>query len=396
MAEQNKQPFLFLSRADLTLVYHGKPLNLRKPLGRVMNRYYVPLLEITKYIGGRIRIEQQKIYLYQSNHAPVIVNNEINNYILNEVYSDVYISLFDFCCLFHLKTKWDYTSKRIMFYPDGDHTQHPAPNSRIAFIRLEDVTAGGWYLDSANLEKFQIVGDYMYGLSIPFHIAWISRYIDPPNNIDNDVSRDYNMPNAHFVFTFDYLLKKGGLIGLHGYTHQDGNEVSGDGTEFTETLNTDEASIRQRVEAAIDIANRLGYPYKFFESPHYTSTAYQQSIFEQYFDIIYEGYVGIWGDQIVKSPRNNRTLYIPTPLGFVEGENGIEKMEERIRNLSDDALASLFYHPYAEFEFIELKEDLTYTYSENSPLHRIVRAIRQKGCKFSKITDIDSSMIANT
>jgi predicted deacetylase len=102
----------------------------------------------------------------------------------------------------------------------------------------------------------------------------------------------------------EYLLNRNGIIGLHGYTHQYGDEVSAVGTEFSDERNNDEKSIRKRVEAAINTAKKLELPVKFFETPHYAATAFQQSIFEQYFDIIYEPFVGIWGDRIVKSPRN--------------------------------------------------------------------------------------------
>lgn len=82
-------------------------------------------------------------------------------------------------------------------------------------------------------------------------------------------------------------------------------------------------------------------PTKFFESPHYAATEFQQSIFEQYFDIIYEFYVGICGKKLVKSPMNHRTLYVPTPLDHVDVKEDTEKMLDRINNLDEDTLAIL-------------------------------------------------------
>ncbi|MFT8343133.1 DUF2334 domain-containing protein [Clostridium beijerinckii] len=259
-------------------------------------------------------------------------------------------------------------------------------------MRFEDITAGGEYLDSDNLEKLRVVADYMFLAGIPFHIAWIPRFFDPQNGIDNDISKDYSMPNANFLFTMEYLLNRNGIISLHGYTHQYCDEVGAIGTEFNEGRNNDEKSIR-RVEAAINTAKRLDLPVKFFETPHYAATAFQQSIFEEYFNIIYEPFVGIWGERIVKSPRNYRTLYIPTPLGYVEGKYGINKMIDRINNLDETTLASLFYHPYIDFEYITLKSGVNRypisNYLENSPLHQIVKALYYKGCNFTKITDLN-------
>ena len=120
------------------------------------------------------------------------------------------------------------------------------PPGRVALIRFEDVTAGDEYLDSDNLEKFRVVADYMFSAGVPFHIAWIPRFIDPPNGIDNDISKDYSMPNANFLFTIEYLLNRNGVIGLHGYTHQYGNEVSADGTEFNEERNNDEGKYKKK------------------------------------------------------------------------------------------------------------------------------------------------------
>ena len=215
--------------------------------------------------------------------------------------------------------------------------------------------------------------------------------MDPPNGIDNDISKDYSMSNANFLFTIEHLINRNGVIGLHGYTHQYGKEVSGDGTELYKERNNDERNVRKRVEAAINTAKKLEFPVKFFESPHYAATSFQQSIFEQYFNIIYEGYVGIWGEKIIKSPRNHRTLYIPTPLGYVEGKDGTKKILKRINNLGEDTLASLFYHPYIDFDHIILQNNTNNgysmsNYSKNSPLHQIVQALYSKECSFKKIT----------
>lgn len=86
----------------------------------------------------------------------------------------------------------------------------------------------------------------MFSAGIPFHIPWIPRFVDHKNGIDNDISKDYSMPNANFLFTMEYLLNRNGIIGLHGYTHQYGDEVSAVGTEFNDERNNDEKSIRKR------------------------------------------------------------------------------------------------------------------------------------------------------
>ncbi len=69
------------------------------------------------------------------------------------------------------------------------------------------------------------------------------------------------------------------------------------------------------------------------------------------------------------------------------------KMIDRINNLDETTLASLFYHPYIDFEYITLKSGVNRypisNYLENSPLHQIVKALYYKGCNFTKITDLN-------
>lgn len=387
---------VLLIETNLKISFEGKLLKFISPIYRDINRYFIPLLEFVNYIGGQSNIAGSKIDILFKDKSPIFINYEANDYKFIIVDSVLYLSLFDICRMLGAKSRWDYDSSSILLYWDRSkhesYTRHPG---RTALIRFEDVTAGNEYLDSDNLEKFRIIADYMFSAGVAFHIAWIPRFVDPPNGIDNDISKDYSMPNANFLFTIEYLLNRNSIIGLHGYTHQYGKEVSADGTEFNEKRNNSEKSVRKRVEAAINTAKRLELPIKFFESPHYAATEFQQSIFEQYFDIIYEGYVGIWGEKIVKSPRNHRTLYIPTPLGYVEGKDGTKKMLDRINNLGIDTLASLFYHPDMEFKYITLQNNTSgypmSNYSEDSPLHKIVKALYDKKCSFEKITDLGSN-----
>ncbi|MZK53941.1 DUF2334 domain-containing protein [Clostridium beijerinckii] len=359
-----------------------------------INRYFIPLLEFINQTGGEINIKESKIDIKLKEKSSISIDYCIDDYKFTTIDNVLYISLFDICRILSIRSKWDYRRSTISLYWDkSNYKSCRAVCRRAALIRFEDITAGGEYLDSDNLEKLIVVADYMFLAGIQFHIAWIPRFVDPQNGIDNDISKDYSMPNANFLFTMEYLLNRNGIIGLHGYTHQYCDEVSAVGTEFNEGRNNDEKSIRRRVEAAISIANKLELPVKFFETPHYAATAFQQSIFEEYFDIIYEPFVGIWGDRIVKSPRNHRTLYIPTPLDYVEEKDGIDEMINRINNLGEDALASLFYHPYIDFEYITLKSGVNRypmsSYSESSPLHQIVKALYFNGYNFTKITDLN-------
>ncbi len=64
-------------------------------------------------------------------------------------------------------------------------------------------------------------------------------------------------------------------------------------------------------------------------------------------------------------------------------------MINKIKNLNNDTLASLFFHPSIEFEFIVLTKDPnsypSYEYKENSPLHRITNAFIESGYTIKNI-----------
>ncbi|NSA89467.1 DUF2334 domain-containing protein [Clostridium beijerinckii] len=165
----------------------------------------------------------------------------IDDYKFTIIDNVLYISLFDMCRILRIRSKWDYRRSTISLYWDKSNYKNcGSVCGRAALIRFEDITAGGEYLDSDNLEKLRVVADYMFSAGMQFHIAWIPRFVDPQDGIDNDISKDYSMPNANFLFTMEYLLNRNGIIGLHGYTHQYGDEVSAVGTEFNDERNNDE------------------------------------------------------------------------------------------------------------------------------------------------------------
>ena len=78
---------------------------------------------------------------------------------------------------------------------------------------------------------------------------------------------------------------------------------------------------------------------------------------------------------------------MPTPLGYVHDRDG-SQMVRRLK-LNQNAkmqLSSFYFHPFLEFEFIHLKPD-GYSYNENSPMHRIVKALKQYGYETVTVKD---------
>ena len=388
-------------KETITLSLEGKPIQFKLPIYNDKNRLYIPLSDLLNNINGKVTFIN-KIIIISVNNKNIFINNTDKKYwfdknpniklnlekniIINN--QNIFISLFDLTTMLDLKTRWNIDKKEIHLYWNKERIIPLIKNqssSKYALIRLEDITAGQRYQTADELEKLRIVGDYLYASGIPFHIAWVPRYIDKAKGIDNDPSKIYNIYNADFIFTMDYLVNKSGIIGIHGYTHQFKDSVSIDGVEFSEKYNTDEKSIHQRLQLAIKCATDLHFKYTFFETPHYAATNLQHKIMEQYFKYIYD-------PNINSNERHGSTIYVPTPLNYVDGKEDLNNMLKKIGNLKQNELGSFFYHPNIEFQFIKLDgnndEYPTYKYDENSILHQIIKDFAKKGYKFISILDL--------
>ncbi len=391
---------------DIKISFEGNSVNLTSAIYNDRNRLYIPIDNIMSAINGSVTFKDNLININFKNKT-VIINEKEKKYWFTEepsvtyevkknlynIDGNVYISLVDLSNMLDLKTRWNIDKKEISLFWNREKIVPVSKNQtnlKPALIRLEDIAAGQRYETSEQLEKLRAVGDYLYSQGIPFHIAWVPRYINKTKSIDNDPSKTYNMYNADFVFTMDYLIHEKGIIGLHGYTHQNKDELSIDGIEFSRKNNVDEKSVRERLEAAIKAANDLDLHYEFFESPHYAATDFQHKIMEDYFKYIYDP-SNINPNNIVEG-ANNKTKYVPTPLDYVDGKEDLNNMIRKIDKLKRNSLGSFFYHPSIEFEFIKLNsndgEYPSYDYDSKSVLHQIIDTFDKDGFKFTTIDNL--------
>jgi len=382
--------------SNVTIYFQNERVKVRKPILVYTNRHYIPLMHFIDKIGGRIFHEMGNLFIsYKKEVHSFNANNLIRQVIFHD--DDFYITLFDLCYILNLKTKWDYKKNSISLFENKEvmSKQDSGKGDKIALVRLEDITAGQPYDNASNLEKLRIIGDMLKFRGVPFHISWIPRYVNPKEEIDNDLTENNNINNADFIFTLDYLLKKGGVLGLHGYTHQSKDQVSGDGYEFGEGNIENIEEAKARVEKSIETANVLGLSYKYFESPNYSITEDEQCAIEGYFDYIYEPFVGDWEDKPMRSPVNNKTMYIPAPLGYISDENAAEEIIKKIDALEDGFPASFFYHPSKEMEYIGLKRGKRgypeYIYLDNSPLKLILNHLKNSGYVPKSIEEIEGA-----
>lgn len=278
----------------------------------------------------------------------------------------------------------------------------PEPRKVIkpALLRLEDVGPGGPYQAEENLQKLCVIADYLHQEGVPFHIALIPRFVVPQKGYDVSITDD-NPYAGKFLDTIKYMQSKGGLVGVHGYTHQSGNTVSGNGFEFFDQSKNPVVPdtyeyARERAEKAFSLFEKAGIAPAFWETPHYTASVKQYPAFEEEVGLVYENFHRGEITYNLKTfdhsgPGYRGFVTVPTPLGYINPDVDVERLIKRIDNVKDD-LDSFFYHPFREFSYIHKgrndRGEVYYTYDPSSPLHVLVKAFKEKGNTFVSILSL--------
>lgn len=388
---------------------NGKELTLKLPIYLDKNRYYICLNEFTKQLNGKIsKIDnllniEINSKLYSVNLSNNIVKSPNNSFplkkaLLNE--NDIYyIGFSDFSNMLNLYTRWDKDSKMINCKIDGFNnlnvTQYKSKINQIGLIRMEDIGTSSQPYAKEYFEKFRIIADYLNQKQIPYHIAWIPRYVIKNQRIDNDPLTKNNFEIAEMVYSLDYFTTHNGIIGLHGYTHQNGNDESGTGFEFGKSESSTDV-FKEKIDKAIETASYLDIPIDFFEAPHYEITPEQNKIAEKYFKILYYPFNDYGEDKadLTKpqlSPYNKSSYYISTPLNYIPvGKEYITL--NNLKNADINKMGSIFFHPTLEDNFISLTKDSNgmpaFTYENNSTLKELLTILEDKGFNMIKVTDI--------
>ncbi|NPV93291.1 MAG: DUF2334 domain-containing protein [Firmicutes bacterium] len=303
--------------------------------------------------------------------------------------------------------------------------QKPVPkwaSRKVALIRLEDVGPGGNYSSLEDLGRLRAVVDYLYSEGIPYHVTVIPRYktLNPDGTWKNNGIDDPNpTPETQaFIRMLYYMKEHGGILGAHGYTHQygesqkpDNGQNTGTGNEFgTGESPTDTLEYAQvRVELAARAFQQLNLDPEFWETPHNVATPEQREVFRSAFGIQYESLnkkdlntAYLEGENQFQG-TNLGSVYVPTPLYYVEGGTGTAYSVERIlrRMVFFSGLASFFFHPFLEYQFLEpvttpdgkpvIEDGLPrYRYREvtGSYLQRMVKGLEDWGYRFTSIHEV--------
>lgn len=394
---------------NIKLKIDGKSLEFKSPIYLDKNRYYICLNEFTDRLNGTLQKSDDLLKLkinnkdYSINLSNNMVNCATSSFYLKEALLNegniYYIGFSDLSNTLNLYTRWDKSNKIIRCSTNGFNninvTPYKSKINQIGFLRLEDVGLNSEPYCENYFEKLRIISDYLNKRRIPYHIAWIPRYVIPNLKMDNDPLVKNNFQIAEMVYSLDFFSINGGLIGLHGYTHQLGNSQSGLGFEFGR-YESSTTIFREKIEKALKTANFLNIPINFFEVPHYEITSKQNKIAEEYFKILYYPFndFGLNKADLTKpqlSPYNHSSYYISTPLNYIPG--GKEDIAlAKLKNADIKNMGSIFFHPYLEDSYISLTEDSngvpTFIYKDNSTLKKLINILEEKGFRMIKVTDI--------
>lgn len=398
---------------NIKLNLNGNIQDLKLPIYLDKNRYLIPISEIVEDNGGEIKLEDEsldinfknkniKVNLRENTWSDSSKNNsEVNKLKVNPIVeADVtYMSLIDIANILDLKSRWYAKDKLIKLYTNKDMLNvepYKGKGPQKGIIRFEDVfsTGTGSEHDSQYLETIRVMGRYLDKKNVPYHIAWIPRYVNPEKNIDSDPSKENNFANAELVYTLDFVASHKGNIGLHGYTHQTGNTVSGEGFEFGK-YNPSVEDLNTRVDKAMQIAKDLDINITFFEAPHYTINKEQNEALEKNFKYIFNDYdENKHQSQPMKSPTGSGSYYVPTPLYYIE--NGKEDvMLKKIEKMSKNTFAGMFYHPFLEMKLIDFKDGQDgypeSNYKKTSTIQRVIDEFEKRDVSILSIDQVPQS-----
>ncbi len=256
-----------------------------------------------------------------------------------------------------------------------DFFRIPHQEERRALVRLEDVSV------EEEPENLTRIADFLSSRKIPFQISLIPIFKDPKNN-----EEIYLSDRPEFVQAIHYMMSKGGVIVMHGSTHQYRGK-SGDDFEFWDELGSktiqgdSPALVENKLRAALEECFKNGiYPLSW-ETPHYVASTTDYRTLAKYFNSAYERVCSLDRADTghffpyTSIDRFGRFI-IPEPLGFIDGEKpdpeALLANAERLQVVRD-GVASFFFHPFLDVKYLEACVD----------------GIENLGYKFISIGDYD-------
>ncbi|TXK76946.1 DUF2334 domain-containing protein [Paenibacillus sp. N3.4] len=294
-------------------------------------------------------------------------------------------------------------------------------NPRFIMMRLEDIGPGGYYSTLEGIGKLRATLEYLHQQHVQFSLAVIPRW----KNVMTDgtlYDRSIDQIDEPYIQAFNKVLQNAaqmsGTVGMHGYTHQvgderreDGQQASGIGNEFNiadrpETTTTTFA--QNRLEEGYKKFRIAGLTPHFWEAPHYHTNPEQDNVFRSYFGLLYQPNTALnpnpttaQYENIVNKGYGHSSLgnvFVPTTLSYIPNGKDEKFILNQIGKI--ERIHSFFYHPFLEFNYLSPVVDemgnalirdgipeYTYPAENKSILQKLIAQMRVKNMPFYSIHD---------
>ncbi|HOT97623.1 MAG TPA: DUF2334 domain-containing protein [bacterium] len=267
----------------------------------------------------------------------------------------------------HSRNLWYFADLTTAFVREGgsyivfadllhDILRQPHQTRRLAMVRIEDLSP---LSDAASLRR---IADYLHGEEVPFAISLVPFYLDPASNTAASLS-----DQPELVAAIRYMVRKGGVIVMHGNTHQYRGETTAD-YEFWDMMHNEplfsdsREYVRERIETGLkEMARNELWPVTW-ETPHYGASQLAYSVINTYFSSAYERRQTIdlhGSDQLLPWLIYEHTAggkIIPENLGYIplSDQRSGPLLEAARNNLAlRDGVASFFFHPFCDITVLK-------------------------------------------
>ena len=255
-----------------------------------------------------------------------------------------------------------------------------------AIIRIEDVTP------MENPEKLKEIADILSSKGVPFLVAAVPFYVNPSEGIRISLSDKPDMVDA-----LRYMVQKGGVICMHGITHQYKGITAADFEFWDESRNKpikDESAeaFSKKFELGIQEFMRNGLYPVVWETPHYTGSFLCYQTAAKFFSSAIEQRLSMedfeYGQMmpyIINKDLFGQKIY-PENLGYIPLDpdknvslgyvNKILKGAKANLNVRD-GFASCFFHAFLDLSLLDVLVDgiqkLGYTFYDVSQQNNWVK-----------------------
>ncbi len=256
-----------------------------------------------------------------------------------------------------------------------DILRRPHAESNQALVRIEDVSVDD---DPADLRH---VADFLSERNIPFQVSIIPIYRDPSKGIEI-----YLSDRPRFVETLKYMVSKGGVLVMHGVSHQR-RGISADDYEFWDDLKDhplpldSTAFVESRMELGLRECFKNGLYPLAWETPHYAASSLDYTVFGKFFRLSNERRMVI--DRLGTQqyfPYLVQDIFgqwvVPENLGYISQEDPEpQRLVEDAAKMRAvrDGMPSFFFHCFMKLDY----------------LSRVVQGIQSAGYRFVSLNSFD-------